>query len=153
MCTSVIPVTQQGFHMTRHAHASVTLPEREDIVTLSHRLGHETPTIALEHYAHLMPKSGAKGAAAVNRLLTLAIAAGNRLTDPLTLKLPQHPSGRRTPTRNPQLVALRKMGGPSLPPRGSDRLRFLLRRTARTRLVDSPSVSNHSSGTDLSTYL
>lgn len=101
--------------MTRHAYASVTLPEGEDIVTLSHWLGHETPTITLEHYAHFMPKSGAKGAAAVNRLLTPPIAAGNRLTAPLTLKLPQHPSGRRTPARNPQLVAVRKMDGPSLP--------------------------------------
>lgn len=35
--------------MARHAYASVTLPEEEDIVTLSHWLGHETPTIALEH--------------------------------------------------------------------------------------------------------
>ncbi|MFF3953932.1 hypothetical protein ACFYY1_12050 [Streptomyces sp. NPDC001890] len=53
------------------AATSVTLAEGEDIVTLSHWLGHEAPTIALEHYARFLPKSGAKGVTAVNRLPTL----------------------------------------------------------------------------------
>ena len=57
---------------------------------------------------------------------------------------------RRTPRH---AAGLRTTGGPSLPPHGSDRPRFHARRTARTRLVDSASVSNHSSDSDLSTYL
>jgi hypothetical protein len=38
----------------------------EDIVTLSHWLGHESPNITFEHYAHFMPQSGAKGLTAVD---------------------------------------------------------------------------------------
>ncbi|MGW2364949.1 tyrosine-type recombinase/integrase [Streptomyces sp. NPDC001667] len=58
-----------GFHITRHTYASTVLQGGEDIVTLSQWLGHETATITFEHYAHFMPQSGHKGAAAVDRMM------------------------------------------------------------------------------------
>ncbi|MEU2867776.1 tyrosine-type recombinase/integrase [Streptomyces olivoreticuli] len=63
---------KHGFHITRHTYASTVLQGGEDIVTLSHWLGHETPTITFEHYAHFMPQSGHKGATAVDRMMGYA---------------------------------------------------------------------------------
>lgn len=77
---------KDGFHVLRHTFASLALQAGEDIVTLSHWLGHETPTITLEHYAHFMPQSGARGATAVNGLLM----HGTAPKAPLPLVLPKH---------------------------------------------------------------
>ncbi|MEU1675316.1 hypothetical protein ABZ752_25310 [Streptomyces roseifaciens] len=39
------------------------------MVTLARRLGHFSPTITLDHYAHFVPEAGGKGHAAVDALL------------------------------------------------------------------------------------
>ncbi|MER8068381.1 site-specific integrase [Streptomyces sp. NPDC094034] len=106
---------KDGFHVLRHTYASVTLREEEDIVTLSHWLGHETPTITLEHYAHFMPQSGAKGAAAVNALLAPPTAAKT----PLVLKLPQHSPAliwKQYPDKEPAARRHTKVGRSEPPP-------------------------------------
>ncbi|MEY2226515.1 tyrosine-type recombinase/integrase [Streptomyces sp. BF23-19] len=58
-----------GFHVLRHTYASVLLEAGESIVTLARWLGHSSPTITLDHYAHFMPEAGGKGRAAIDALL------------------------------------------------------------------------------------
>ncbi|WP_328928489.1 site-specific integrase [Streptomyces sp. NBC_00190] len=75
----VIPVREEGarwkasrkdgFHVLRHTYASVLLEAGESIVTLARWLGHSSPTITLDHYAHFMPEAGGKGRAAIDALL------------------------------------------------------------------------------------
>jgi integrase len=43
------------FHVLRHTFASVQLEAGESIVSLSEWLGHASPNITLDHYAHFMP--------------------------------------------------------------------------------------------------
>jgi integrase len=57
---------EHGFHGLRHTYASVQLAENVDPVTLSVWMGHSSPTITLERYAHFMPGSGARGLAAMD---------------------------------------------------------------------------------------
>ncbi|MFJ9339969.1 integrase [Streptomyces sp. NPDC101733] len=56
--------------MLRHTYASVLLEAGESIVTLARWLGHSSPTITLDHYAHFMPEAGGKGRAAIDALLS-----------------------------------------------------------------------------------
>ncbi|MFF0220496.1 tyrosine-type recombinase/integrase [Streptomyces vinaceus] len=58
---------KDGFHVLRHTYASVLLEAGESIVTLARWLGHSSPTITLDHYAHFMPEAGGKGRAAIAR--------------------------------------------------------------------------------------
>lgn len=77
--TGIIPVREKGkrwkafrkdgFHVLRHTYASVILEAGESVVTLARWLGHSSPTITLDHYAHFMPEAGGKGRAAVDALL------------------------------------------------------------------------------------
>ncbi|MFE4206710.1 tyrosine-type recombinase/integrase [Streptomyces goshikiensis] len=60
---------KDGFHVLRHTYASVLLEAGESIVTLARWLGHSSPTITLDHYAHFMPEAGGKGLAAIDALL------------------------------------------------------------------------------------
>ncbi|MFD3937095.1 tyrosine-type recombinase/integrase [Streptomyces sp. NPDC058611] len=60
---------KDGFHVLRHTYASVLLEAGESIVTLARWLGHSSPTITLDHYAHFMPEAGGKGRAAIDALL------------------------------------------------------------------------------------
>ncbi|MFD4629100.1 integrase [Streptomyces sp. NPDC058284] len=53
----------------RHTFASIILEAGESVVTLARWLGHSSPTITLDHYAHFMPEAGGKGRAAVDALL------------------------------------------------------------------------------------
>ncbi|MFE0175716.1 integrase [Streptomyces sp. NPDC059002] len=55
--------------MLRHTFASIILEAGESVVTQARWLGHSSPAITLEHYAHLMPEAGSKGRAAVDALL------------------------------------------------------------------------------------
>lgn len=41
----------------------------ESVVTLARWLGHSSPAITLDYYAHFMPEAGSKGRAAVDGLL------------------------------------------------------------------------------------
>lgn len=60
---------KDGFHVLRHTHASVILEAGESIVTLARWLGHSSPTITLDYYAHFMPEAGGKGRGAIDALL------------------------------------------------------------------------------------
>ncbi|MBT2404798.1 MULTISPECIES: integrase [unclassified Streptomyces] len=53
----------------RHTYASVVLEAGESVVTLARWLGHSSPTITLDHYAHFMPEAGGKGRRAIDGLL------------------------------------------------------------------------------------
>ena len=57
------------FHTLRHTHASQLIDSGVDIVTISKRLGHATPTVTLSTYAHLFRKDDGKAAAAINAAL------------------------------------------------------------------------------------
>jgi integrase len=58
-----LPVT---FHALRHTHASHLIDAGIDIVKISRRLGHASPTITLGIYAHLFRKRDDKSTAAIN---------------------------------------------------------------------------------------
>ncbi|WP_328879189.1 tyrosine-type recombinase/integrase [Streptomyces sp. NBC_00299] len=57
------------FHVLRHTYASVQLEAGESIVSLSKWLGHSTPKVTLDHYAHFMPGAGQRGLAAMDAWL------------------------------------------------------------------------------------
>jgi integrase len=56
-------LSQVGLHTLRHTHASMLLKAGEDIVTVSRRLGHASPTITLSVYAHLVSTNDGAAAA------------------------------------------------------------------------------------------
>ena len=53
----------------RHTHASLLIDKGVDVVTISKRLGHASPGITLNVYAHLFRKDDSKAAAAINAAL------------------------------------------------------------------------------------
>ncbi|MER5439041.1 site-specific integrase [Streptomyces sp. NPDC002790] len=60
---------RDGFHVLRHTYASIILEAGESVVTLARWLGHSSPTITLDFYAHFMPEAGGKGRGAIDALL------------------------------------------------------------------------------------
>src|SRR5262249_44525021 len=58
-----------SFHATRHHHASRLIADGIDVVTVSRRLGHGSPAITLNIYAHLM-ESDDRAAKVMQRALT-----------------------------------------------------------------------------------
>ncbi|MFI0942823.1 tyrosine-type recombinase/integrase [Streptomyces sp. NPDC021020] len=54
------------FHVLRHTYASVQLEAGESIVSVSAWLGHSSPKITLDHYAHFMPGAGKRGLASMD---------------------------------------------------------------------------------------
>ncbi len=56
-------------HALRHFYASVLLDAGESIKALSEYLGHHDPGFTLRTYTHLMPSSGGRTRAAVDRVL------------------------------------------------------------------------------------
>lgn len=56
-------------HRWRHTYASVQLAAGEDIVSLSHWMGHGSVTITLDYYAHFMPDNGLRGRTAMDEWL------------------------------------------------------------------------------------
>lgn len=61
---------KDGFHVLRHTYASIMLEAGESVVTLARWLGHSSPTITLDHYAHFMPEAGNRGRGAIDTLLS-----------------------------------------------------------------------------------
>jgi integrase len=61
-----------SFHALRHTHASWLIHLGLDVVTISKRLGHSSPAITLQVYAHLFHKDDRKAAAAINAALSVA---------------------------------------------------------------------------------
>lgn len=60
------------FHALRHSHASALIAAGIDVLTVSRRLGHATPSITLNVYAHLFDSSDALAAQAIERALGAA---------------------------------------------------------------------------------
>jgi integrase len=58
-----------SFHALRHTHASQLIDAGVDIVTISRRLGHASPTVTLGIYAHLFRQRDDKAAKAINDAL------------------------------------------------------------------------------------
>jgi integrase len=67
-----------NFHALRHTHASALINAGLDVVKVSRRLGHASPTITLRVYAHLFDKKSAdtQPADAIERLLAPELAPG-----------------------------------------------------------------------------
>lgn len=59
---------ENGMHALRHFYASVLLDAGESIKALSEYLGHHDPGFTLRTYTHLMPSSGTRTRAAVDRV-------------------------------------------------------------------------------------
>jgi len=57
------------FHALRHTHASQLIDAGIDIVTISRRLGHSSPTVTLGIYAHFFRQRDDKAAKAINDAL------------------------------------------------------------------------------------
>jgi integrase len=53
------------FHCLRHTHASALIAAGLDVVKVSKRLGHASPTITLNVYAHLFNKNDDGAAQAI----------------------------------------------------------------------------------------
>lgn len=60
---------EKMFHRFRHTYASVQLHAGEDIVSLSHWMGHASPETTLRIYAHFMPDNGLRGRTAMDAWL------------------------------------------------------------------------------------
>ena len=58
-----------SFHGLRHTHASQLIDAGLDVVTIAKRLGHASPAITLNVYAHLFRKDDRKAADAINAAL------------------------------------------------------------------------------------
>jgi integrase len=54
----------------RHTHASQLIEAGVDVVTITRRLGHASPTGTLAVYAHLFRKDDSKAADAINAALS-----------------------------------------------------------------------------------
>jgi integrase len=54
-----------SFHALRHSHASHLIAANMDVLAISRRLGHSTPTITLSVYGHLFANSDARAAEAI----------------------------------------------------------------------------------------
>lgn len=63
------PSRELGFHRCRHTYASVQLNAGEDVVSLSHWMGHSSPNITYSTYAHFMPERDRRGRDAVDAWL------------------------------------------------------------------------------------
>ena len=57
-----------GLHSLRHHHASNLIAAGVDVLTVSRRLGHGSPTITLAVYGHLYPSADDKAAQAVEAM-------------------------------------------------------------------------------------
>ncbi|MFG3090629.1 tyrosine-type recombinase/integrase [Streptomyces antibioticus] len=63
-------------HRWRHTYASVQLGAGEDVISVSHWMGHASPDITLKIYAHFMPDRGRRGRTAIDRWLEPEVHQG-----------------------------------------------------------------------------
>jgi integrase len=68
-------------HRWRHTYASVQLAAGEDIISVSHWMGHASPDITLKIYAHFMPDRGLRGRTAIDRWLEPELVQGGVVPD------------------------------------------------------------------------
>lgn len=66
---AIIGMPDITLHSLRHAHASQLIDAGVDVVTIGKRLGHASPNITLQIYAHLFRKRDDKAAEAINAAL------------------------------------------------------------------------------------
>ncbi|MCD9194260.1 tyrosine-type recombinase/integrase [Streptomyces albireticuli] len=57
-------------HRDRHTYASVQLAAGEDVVSVSHWMGHSSPLVTVRTYAHFMPDKGRRGRIAIDAWLS-----------------------------------------------------------------------------------
>lgn len=67
-----LPVT---FHALRHTHASHLIDAGIDVVKISRRLGHASPTVTLKIYAHLFRRRDDRSTAAINAAVDALLEA------------------------------------------------------------------------------
>jgi integrase len=70
-----IGLSEIRFHAARHTHASHLIDAGIDVVKISKRLGHASPTITLDVYAHLFARREDKSAAAINEAVEALLSA------------------------------------------------------------------------------
>ena len=58
-----------SLHALRHTHASALIASGQDVVTVSRRLGHASPTVTLAVYAHLFDKTDEAAASSIESIL------------------------------------------------------------------------------------
>lgn len=63
------------FHALRHTHASQLIDAGIDVVKIAKRLGHASPTITLDVYAHLFDKHEDRSATAINDAVAALLSA------------------------------------------------------------------------------
>lgn len=63
------PSREMMHHRWRHTYASVQLGGGEDVISVSHWMGHASPDITFKIYAHFMPDRGLRGRTAVDAWL------------------------------------------------------------------------------------
>ena len=85
---------EDGFHVLRHTYASTMLEAGESVVTLARWLGHSSPTITLDHYAHFMPEAGNRGRRAIDALFDGAQGRGEKDSVADSRNSPETPQGR-----------------------------------------------------------
>lgn len=56
------------FHSLRHTHATMLLADGVDVKTVSERLGHSSPRVTMDIYAHVLPGRDAQAAEAFSRI-------------------------------------------------------------------------------------
>lgn len=69
LLTAVKALPRVRFHALRHSHASALIAAGLDVVAVSNRLGHASPSITLNVYAHLFHKTDDAAAAAIEAVL------------------------------------------------------------------------------------
>ena len=57
-------------HSLRHTHASFLISEGHDVLAISQRLGHGSPTITLGAYGHLFPNADDRAASSIEKMFT-----------------------------------------------------------------------------------
>lgn len=57
-----------SFHSLRHSHASALIAAGIDVVSVSRRLGHSSPSITLDIYSHLFRETDSAAAEAIERV-------------------------------------------------------------------------------------
>ncbi len=72
MAVKALGLPEISFHGLRHSHASALIAANLDVVSVSHRLGHGSPGITLNVYAHLFERKDGQAAAAIEAALKTA---------------------------------------------------------------------------------